>query len=239
MVANYSTMCAQLNSPSPTLADADVERDGGDGEAQPKRCCQWLSGHTVDEAGSSRWASPKLLLLTRLLSAGYLVGYTITILVLSPKDFNFYMNVVYYIMYAASLVLLVICTSTRSTKLANVAIAIYHFCVTVTLLAIPGIIWLATQGQAPWSDVVLVVMPFLLFIIDSLVLQARVRFNSKHVFLTVILITIIVLIFNVYWSFAGLPTIYWASLPVTVFLATFTGALVCAISRIDLTTCCG
>lgn len=230
-------MYAQPSAPPLPVFDADAERNSGAEEEQNKRCCKIFGGHTVCEAGTSRWASPRLLMMVRTLFALFLLGYAITILVLLPKNASTFIHVAYHTLYAASFAMLAVCTSLRSTKLANVAIPLYYFSASAALLIIlcAIIAQINYSASAPATFYV----PFLFFLIDSLVLQARVCFPWIYIIFPIIVFTIqaIVSVFSF-----GATALAWLSiLYILVFalLVAIAGALVCAISRINFNKCCG
>lgn len=126
----------------------------------------------------------------------------------------------------------------KNTKLANMAIPIYHYCATDALLAIYIFIRRSSHGLVYMWGVVFLITSFLFFIIDSLVLQARVRFPPAYILVTITMMTVLVFIVNIIWIVAGESEIFWFTAPITVLFATIAGSLICAINRIDITKCC-
>lgn len=169
---------------------AEVDEDygvgkEGNGESKATRL------YTVEEAGLSFWAPPWLLLLVRVASCGYLlsVGVRTTLLnarlLLRLDEMNVFTLALSFLMLSVCTVLSMCSDEKRSAP--AVVFRTYHMSATFALFVAPvGWITYGLWRQVTEVSLVRLVSPLLLFLLDVVILQSRVCFRHRYVWLVLL-----------------------------------------------------
>lgn len=145
--------------------------------------CYMFNSHTAEEAGQSHIAPIWLLLLTRLLSVACLLSLAIKST--QTDELNHYIT-------GAGFLLLALCSilawiGVRHGFIPSVSVIVYQTGATFSLFLIPvALVLLALSEQVNMLSLARLLPPFALFLLDTALLQSKVRFRYGHCWLSII-----------------------------------------------------
>lgn len=191
--------------------------------------------HSMEEAGTSRWAAWWLLFLSRLLSFGAIFGLALYNVIFEP-----YFNTthIYNFCAALSFFLLVVCTAlnekgSNNTHFATVTLLLHGIFSEFSFYTFASVILIAASHGSTFYGPVLILqlIPFVLYLFDILAMQSRMRLRYRCAFIAWIISFVADIVFAVA-TYGDLVQFGWGYIALAALILLLLSYFVIAITRI-------